>query len=98
MILGFMADQPYSQQMVSLEPEDVLVLFTDGITEAVDSSLENVAGNLFGEERLMEVIRDSQTGTAREIQSAILQAISDHTGDSPQSDDITLVVIKRRKA
>lgn len=98
MILGFMADQPYSQQTVSLEPEDVLVLFTDGITEAVDSSLENVAENLFGEERLMEVIRDSQTGTAREIQSAILQAISDHTGDSPQSDDITLVVIKRRKA
>lgn len=96
MILGFMAGQPYSQQTACLEPGDVLVLFTDGITEAVDMSLENVAENLFGDERLMSVIRKNRAGTAREMQSAILKEISEHTGDSPQSDDITLVVIKRQ--
>lgn len=96
LLLGFMADQEYQQQTVTLEPGDVLVLFTDGITEAVDSTLETVAGHLFGEDRLVDVIKANRTGTAREIQYAILAAISEFTGSSPQSDDITLVVIKRR--
>ena len=95
LLLGFMADQEYQQKAVTLEPGDVLVLFTDGITEAVDSTLETVAGHLFGEDRLVDVIKANRTGTAREIQYAILAAISEFTGSSPQSDDITLVVMKR---
>ncbi|NOR15428.1 MAG: SpoIIE family protein phosphatase, partial [Candidatus Aminicenantes bacterium] len=86
----------YAQESTTLDQGDILVLFTDVITEAVDTALEEVAENLFGEERLLEVIRTHQSGSAREIQAAILSAISEHTGDSPQSDDITLVVIKRR--
>jgi sigma-B regulation protein RsbU (phosphoserine phosphatase) len=97
LLLGFMADQDYQQETAILEPGDVLVLFTDGITEAVESGLETVADSLFGEDRLIEVIRGHRTGTAREIQSAILAAISEFTGSSPQSDDITLVVIKRQE-
>jgi sigma-B regulation protein RsbU (phosphoserine phosphatase) len=96
LLLGFMADQEYAQEVVTLDPGDILVLFTDGITEAVDTSLGDMAENLFGEERLLQVLKENQSGSAREIQTAILNAISTHTGDSPQSDDITLVVIKRR--
>jgi serine phosphatase RsbU (regulator of sigma subunit) len=96
LLLGFMPDQEYAQESMPLKPEDILVLYTDGITEAVDTSLDSMAENLFGEERLIEVIRRHQAGSAREIQSAILAAISEFTEHSPQSDDITLVVIKRR--
>ncbi len=98
LLLGFMAAQEYAQQSVTLDPGDILVLFTDGITEAVDTALEAVAENMFEEERLLEVIRMHQFESAREIQAAILSAISEHTGDSPQSDDITLVVIKRHRS
>ncbi|MGB2905458.1 MAG: SpoIIE family protein phosphatase [Candidatus Aminicenantaceae bacterium] len=97
LLLGFMADQEYQQETAILEPGDVLVLFTDGVTEAVDSGLETVADSLFGEDRLIEVILEHRTGSAREIQSAILAAISEFTGSAPQSDDITLVVIKRQE-
>ncbi len=97
LLLGFMADQQYVQNTIGLEEGDVLVLFTDGITEAVDSSLETMADNLFGEERLIQVIKRHRTGTAREMQNAILAAINDFAGNSPQSDDITLVVIKKGK-
>jgi serine phosphatase RsbU (regulator of sigma subunit) len=96
LLLGFMADQDYAQESQTLDPGDILVLFTDGITEAVDTALEEVAENLFGEHRLLEVLRENQESSAREIQAAILRAIAEHTGNSPQSDDITLVVIKRR--
>jgi len=80
---------------VDIEPSDIIVLYTDGITEAVGSSGEKLSENLFGEERLIEVVQHNSNKSAREIQSAILDAISAHTANIPQSDDITLVVIKR---
>jgi serine phosphatase RsbU (regulator of sigma subunit) len=98
LLIGFMAKQIYSQHTVTLKPGDVLVLFTDGITEAVDIGLTNVADNLFGEERLIQVIKLHLSDSARSIQSAILKAIANFTGNSLQSDDITLVVIKYREA
>ncbi len=98
LLLGFLSDQQYNQQTVTMEPGDVLVLYTDGITEAVDPSSEKVAENLFGEERLIEVVRTKRAHSAREIQSSIIKAISEHTKKAPQSDDITLVVIKRKES
>ena len=47
------------------------------------------------EERLVEVVRQHAGGTAREIRDAVLEAVAEHTAGTPQSDDITLVVIKR---
>ncbi len=97
LLLGFLPHQSYVQQTVFLGPEDVLVLFTDGITEAVSSSAGTVSENLFGDGRLAAVVRAHASGTARTIQTEILEAVAQHTGNSPPSDDITLVVIKRRK-
>lgn len=73
-----------------------MVLYTDGITEAADPSSKTIAENLFGEERLIEVVRANLTKSAGEIQAGILKAISSHTANAPQYDDITLVVIKRK--
>ena len=97
LVLGFLPDQNYSQQTVKIKQGEVVVLFTDGITEAAGPSSGKISENLFGEERLIEVIRASLTKSAVEIQAAILQAISDHTADTPQFDDITLVLIKRKE-
>jgi len=95
LVLGFLPEQQYAQETVTLKEGDVLVLYTDGITEAVGPSSEKISENLFGEKRLIKVILANVAKTAREIQSAILKAISSHTANAPQYDDITLVVIKR---
>jgi serine phosphatase RsbU (regulator of sigma subunit) len=96
LVLGFLPDQTYSQQTTSIRVGDVLVLYTDGITEARASEPDMTGDTLFGEERLIEVIKTKASFSAREIQAAILQAVSAHTKDMPQGDDITLVVIKRQ--
>jgi sigma-B regulation protein RsbU (phosphoserine phosphatase) len=97
LLLGFLPHQRYVQQTVCLEKGDVLVLFTDGISEAADTASGATADNLFGEERLVDVVRSHASGPARTIQAGILGAVARHTGNSAQSDDITLVVIKRRE-
>jgi len=97
LILGFLPEQKYAQQTVKIKQGEIVVLFTDGITEAAGSSSEKISENLFGEERLIEVVRASLAKSAAEIQAAILNAISSHTANAPQYDDITIVIIKRRK-
>jgi len=97
LLLGFMPDQQYAQQTVQLEPGEVIVLYTDGITEAVRPSSEKTEDRFFGEDRLVNIIRANLARSAGESQSAILKAISDHIEDSFQGDDITLVVIKRKE-
>jgi serine phosphatase RsbU (regulator of sigma subunit) len=98
LVLGFLPDQKYDQQTTTLQPGDVLVLYTDGITEARTPDEEEAGETLFGEDRLVRVIEENAILSAREIQAAILNAVSEHTKNTPQGDDITLVVIKRRKA
>jgi len=97
LVLGFLPDQKYEQQITTLKRGDILVLYTDGITEARTPDEETVGEKLFGEDRLVQVIMDNASLSAREIQAAILQAVSTHTKNTPQGDDITLVVIKRRE-
>lgn len=69
-----------------LAPGDVLLLFTDGVTEAVGPS-----GDMFGQDRLAEVLRETGAGSAAEIRRAVEDAISDHV----REDDVTLLVCKR---
>jgi serine phosphatase RsbU (regulator of sigma subunit) len=97
LILGFQPDVHYDQQTVAIRPGEVIVLYTDGITEAADPASEMVAEDLYGVERLVDIIQANLKNSAREIQSAILEAISEHTHNAPQYDDITLVVIKRNE-
>ncbi len=96
MIIGFLACQKYTQKTLSILPGDTLVLFTDGITEAVRPIVSSLEEKYFGEERLQAVIERNLKRSAAEIQGAILNAVSRHTGGANAIDDITLVVIKRR--
>ena len=98
LLLGFLPDQTYIQKEAILQPRDILVLYTDGITEASAPHSENEERALFGEQRLADVVRANQNRSGLEIQAAILKEISSYTADTPQEDDITLVVIKRVSA
>ncbi|NMB78866.1 MAG: SpoIIE family protein phosphatase [Methanomicrobiales archaeon] len=87
--MGAMDDAEYTQETARLASGDLLILYTDGITEAENSSLD-----MFGLDRFREVIQASGQRSAKEISDEILRAVKSFTGDHPQSDDITLMVIR----
>jgi len=90
MILGIMPSMiPYEEETVQLQSGDLLVLFTDGVSEAMNRNVEE-----YGEARLEEVLKNSQAKSAREVLDAIQRDVKTYCGDQPQSDDITLLVLK----
>ncbi len=76
---------------LQLHPEDVLIIYTDGITEAMDANR-----NRFGDERFLSVIRNSGTLKVEPLVESIKQDINTFTGGEAQSDDITLVAIREK--
>ncbi|HVR73183.1 MAG TPA: SpoIIE family protein phosphatase [Planctomycetota bacterium] len=89
MILGVFEEAEYKTGEVSLHPGDVLLLFSDGITEARARD-----GALFGLERLKAVLLQCVTRSAREIHDAVLAAVSRFTMGGQPSDDVTLMVVR----
>ena len=97
LLLGMLGEQVYQQDTVELAPGEIIVLYTDGITEAVGPTAdEDDYEAMFGQEVLLEVLRRSRHLPASGIKDAILDAVSVHTSGVAQSDDITLVVIRRQ--
>ena len=84
--LGIMQEFDFEQQSLDLHHDDALFLYTDGVTEA-----ENIHHELFGDERLEEVMHERRT--AQEHLEAVRDAITAFVGEAPQSDDITLLFI-----
>lgn len=89
MAMGIVGDAEYTAESVRIVPEDVLVLYTDGITEAL-----NQKTGMFSVERLKNVILESSALPCGEIVTKILDSVRDFTGAHPQSDDITIMVIR----
>ena len=97
LLLGMVEDVEYVQEEVTLAPGEVVVLYTDGITEAVGPSAdEDDLDAMFGEDQLEDVVRRHAHLPAVGIKEAILAAVAEHTAGVAQSDDITLVVIRRQ--
>jgi sigma-B regulation protein RsbU (phosphoserine phosphatase) len=90
MALGVLPDLDFEQHSMRLEPGDVLMLYTDGLTEAFDAGQE-----MFGRQRLADILQVNRHKPAGELMQAIDFAITAFVGDTPQSDDFTLVVAKR---
>jgi sigma-B regulation protein RsbU (phosphoserine phosphatase) len=86
-LLGVFRDWHYEQRTVELQPGDCILMFTDGVTEA-----ENLAGEEFGEERLIDTLRQLRSLPAQEIQTRILDAVRDFCSGNFR-DDATLLVI-----
>ncbi|MCK5116536.1 MAG: SpoIIE family protein phosphatase [Candidatus Aegiribacteria sp.] len=91
LIMGLSAQAEYEHGTVKLESGDVLILYTDGLTEAMDS-----ANFEFGTERLCDVVLENRDLSAHQISSGILDAVNSYSKGLPQGDDQTLVVLKYR--
>ncbi len=90
--VGIDADAAVRSREVQIEPDDVLILYTDGITEA-----DNGANELFGEERLVDLVTQVGPFGAQALVRAIDKRITDFTGFRPLADDVTTVVLHARK-
>jgi sigma-B regulation protein RsbU (phosphoserine phosphatase) len=89
-VLGAFDDQGYEEGSITLEPGQVLVAYSDGITESFDRE-----GRPFGIGGLRATLARAHGGCARDILEQILAAASAHAGSHAQSDDMTLVVMRR---
>ena len=88
--LGILDDGTWQLGVVHLAPGDVLLLYTDGITEA-----QNAQEAFFDEDRLREAVRANLGRSAREIQDGVIARVDAFVGDAPQFDDITMMVVVR---
>jgi serine phosphatase RsbU (regulator of sigma subunit) len=90
LILGIMPTFTYQSASAQLNPGDVLVLYSDGVTEAVDPLDQD-----FGEERLSNLVGNLRNRPAAEIVEAVHKAVFDFAQGAPQFDDITVVVARK---
>jgi DNA-binding NarL/FixJ family response regulator len=90
MALGMIENAYWRQKVVKIMPGDVLLLYTDGVTET-----QNARGDFFGEQRLVELLKAKGGCPASEIQQAVISEVQKFVGDPSRQDDIALVVLKR---
>ena len=88
--LGLLPDYEYQQKTVTVEPGETLVLYTDGVTEAMNADEEE-----FGVDRLQDILAKSHPHEAHAITQLIFDAVDEFAGDTPQSDDVTCLTLCR---
>ncbi len=88
-VIGLLESALYQQGSVRLVPGDVLVAFTDGISEAM-----NLDDEEWGEDRLIDAARGCRCSSARQLLECIFDAATRFAGTAPQHDDMTLVVVR----
>jgi len=91
MIVGAFDNIEYKEDTLQLEHGDTLVMFTDGVTEAM-----NGAEQEFGVERLDNILSGMAGQGCQQIVEAVKAGVSDFVDDAEQSDDITMLVLKRK--
>lgn len=91
MALGVLPEISLKTHTARLLPGDTLILYTDGVTEAVNEDLDE-----YGMERLYLTARSVRRLSARTIVQTISESVHDHAGETPQFDDVTLVVLKQK--
>jgi len=87
--VGALDGSHYDSETFQLEPGDILVAYTDGLTES-----DNPCGKAFGQERLKRILCSCAAEQPQEILQHILRDLSAHSAGSPQMDDLTLVVMR----
>lgn len=92
--LGILEQQAYGQATVRLEPGDLLLLYTDGITEAMAPRRACGSRELFGVERLDELLLGCGAGSAEGCVAAVRSAVAEFCANTPPTDDQTLIAIR----
>jgi len=90
MILGAFEFATYASRPLHLNLKDVLVIYTDGLTDA-----ENPAGDMFEEDRLVRLIKEVGNSGAEALEMKILESIEEFTQGMAQTDDITFMLLQR---
>ena len=88
-VVGLLPFAPYTEQTMTLEPGDLLILYTDGISEAMTRDDEE-----WGEERMIAAARASINKSANEVLDDLFVAADAFTAGAPQHDDMTLLLLK----
>ena len=88
-VLGVIDEFPYQQHSMQLEEGDIVFFYTDGVTEAMDE-----AGNQFGDDTLLEVLRKAAGADPEDMTRQVVDAVHEHAGGAPQSDDLTCLALR----
>ncbi len=88
-VVGLLPFAPYVEQALTLEPDDLLLLYTDGISEAMTHDDEE-----WGEERMIEAASKIRDKDAGEVLKALFDAADQFTAGAPQHDDMTMLILK----
>ena len=91
--VGLAPGFPYRNHEVSLNPGESLLLYTDGVTEAMTEEREE-----FGLDRLLDIFKGAPPTSAEAATSRVFDAVHEFAGDAAQSDDITCLCLHRRSA
>lgn len=86
--LGILDEAQYEETQLDLGAGDKIIFYTDGIVEAMNKDEE-----LFGFEQLLHIVKESQSSTAESMLDEIMKRVKDFTGDAPQHDDLTVIVL-----
>jgi serine phosphatase RsbU (regulator of sigma subunit) len=89
-VLGMFDSSCYESRKLHLDKGDILVVYSDGLTDA-----ENTRDEMFGEQRLLEIIQREGPSGSHAVEQSFLKAIQDFTEGRPQTDDITFVVVEK---
>jgi serine phosphatase RsbU (regulator of sigma subunit) len=89
-VLGILPHVAYAAQQATLDAGDMLVLYSDGVTEAADPGLQE-----FGEDRFIEVLKRHRQSPAAAIVQSVTRALTEFSLGAPPADDVTLVVARR---
>jgi sigma-B regulation protein RsbU (phosphoserine phosphatase) len=91
LVLGVIEDAVYDEARLQMLPGDTLVLYTDGITEAHNSTQQ-----MFGVNRLATVCRETEISPVQNLIDRVMSSVDEFAGETPQYDDITLMVLRYR--
>jgi len=92
-VLGLFAAAKYEAATIRLQPDDHIVLFSDGLVEAL-----NTAGEEFSTERLMQLLQANARCDASEILARVQEAVLSFSANAPQHDDITMMILGYRES
>jgi serine phosphatase RsbU (regulator of sigma subunit)/Tfp pilus assembly protein PilF len=90
-LVGIFPENTWEKRTIGLNPGEIIVLYTDGITEA-----QNKAGEFYGTNRFVSSLKKQFTHSAENFRNGILEHVQAFTGTAPRLDDITLIVIARK--
>jgi sigma-B regulation protein RsbU (phosphoserine phosphatase) len=91
-VLGMFEDQRWGRRSLTLEGGDLLVIYSDGLTEAMNAQQEE-----WGEQRLIQAMCHHRGIPLEEFQGQVLAQVYDFMDDTPQYDDITLMLVRRER-